>query len=81
MRGSPTCADDAGARTAFDRHNIKDTLPRRCRQGYEPVGLRRVREVDRVGIGECLENTKLKRLVADLSLDKVMLEDLLSRKW
>jgi putative transposase len=27
------------------------------------------------------ENTKLKRLVADLSLDKVMLQDLLSRKW
>ena len=27
------------------------------------------------------ENGKLKRLVADLSLDKVMLQDLLSRKW
>ena len=27
------------------------------------------------------ENSKLKGLVADLSLDKVMLQDLLSRKW
>lgn len=27
------------------------------------------------------ENTKLKKLVADLSLDKVMLQDLLSKNW
>jgi putative transposase len=27
------------------------------------------------------ENTKLKRLVADLSLDKVMLQDVLSKKF
>ena len=27
------------------------------------------------------ENTKLKRLVADLSLDKIMLQDALSRTW
>jgi len=27
------------------------------------------------------ENTKLKRLVADLSLDKVMLQDVLTKKW
>jgi putative transposase len=27
------------------------------------------------------ENTKLKRLVADLSLDKVVLQDLLSKNW
>ena len=27
------------------------------------------------------ENTKLKRLVADLSLDKVMLQDIASKKW
>lgn len=27
------------------------------------------------------ENTKLKRLVADLSLDKVMLQDVLGKKW
>jgi putative transposase len=27
------------------------------------------------------ENAKLKRLVADLSLDKVMLQDVLTKKW
>ncbi len=27
------------------------------------------------------ENTKLKRLVADLSLDKVMLQGVLAKKW
>jgi putative transposase len=27
------------------------------------------------------ENSKLKRLVADLSLDKVVLQDLLSKNW
>ena len=27
------------------------------------------------------ENAKLKKLVADLSLDKVMLQDLASKKW
>jgi putative transposase len=27
------------------------------------------------------ENTKLKRLVADLTLDKTMLQDVLRRKW
>lgn len=36
--------------------------------------IRKVRQLEE-------ENTKLKRLVADLSLDKVMLQDLLSRKW
>jgi putative transposase len=27
------------------------------------------------------ENAKLKRMVADLSLDKVMLQDVLAKKW
>ncbi len=27
------------------------------------------------------ENIKLKKLVADLSLDKIMLQDVLSKKW
>jgi len=27
------------------------------------------------------ENTKLKKLVADLSLDKAMLQDVLSKSW
>ncbi|MBX3208439.1 MAG: transposase [Labilithrix sp.] len=36
--------------------------------------IRRVRQLEE-------ENAKRKGLVADLSLDKVMLQDLLSRKW
>jgi putative transposase len=36
--------------------------------------IRKVRQLEE-------ENSKLKRLVADLSLDKVMLQDLISRKW
>jgi len=45
------------------------------RFGKLDVGdIRRVRQLEE-------ENSKLKGLVADLSLDKVMLQDLLSRKW
>jgi putative transposase len=42
--------------------------------GMGVADIRRVRQLEE-------ENGKLKRLVADLSLDKVMLQDLLSRKW
>jgi putative transposase len=38
-----------------------------------PSEMRRLRELED-------ENAKLKRLVADLSLDKVMLQDVVSRK-
>jgi putative transposase len=41
--------------------------------GLGPSELRRLRQLEE-------ENTKLKRLVADLSLDKVMLQDVLSKK-
>lgn len=40
----------------------------------DTADIRKVRQLEE-------ENTKLKGLVADLSLDKVMLQDLLSRKW
>jgi putative transposase len=40
----------------------------------DTADIRKVRQLEE-------ENGKLKRLVADLSLDKVMLQDLLSRKW
>ena len=36
--------------------------------------LRRLKQLDE-------ENASLKKLVADLSLDKAMLQDVLSRKW
>jgi putative transposase len=38
-----------------------------------PSELRRLRQLEE-------ENTKLKKLVADLSLDKIMLQDVLSKK-
>jgi putative transposase len=41
--------------------------------GLGPSELRRLRQFEE-------ENTKLKKLVADLSLDKVMLQDVLSKK-
>lgn len=41
--------------------------------GLGPSELRRLRQLEE-------ENGKLKRLVADLSLDKVMLQDVLSKK-
>jgi putative transposase len=36
--------------------------------------IRRLRQLEE-------ENAKLKRLVADLTLDKVMLQDVLTKKW
>ncbi len=41
--------------------------------GLGPSELRRLRQLEE-------ENTKLKKLVADLSLDKIMLRDVLSKK-
>lgn len=41
--------------------------------GLGPSELRRLRQLEE-------ENAKLKRLVADLSLDKIMLQDVLSKK-
>ncbi len=41
--------------------------------GLSPSELRRLRQLEE-------ENNKLKRLVADLSLDKAMLQDVLSKK-
>lgn len=41
--------------------------------GLVPSELRRLRQLEE-------ENTKLRKLVADLSLDKVMLQDVLSKK-
>ena len=42
--------------------------------GLEPSQARELRQLKE-------ENAKLKRLVADLSLDTVMLQDVLARKW
>lgn len=42
--------------------------------GLEPSQARKLKQLEE-------ENAKLKRLVADLSLDKVMLQDVVKRKW
>lgn len=42
--------------------------------GLEPGQARRLQQLEE-------ENAKLKRLVADLSLDKIMLQDVLKKKW
>jgi putative transposase len=42
--------------------------------GPGPVGLRKLKQLEE-------ENSKLKRLVADLSLDKAMLQDVLSKSF
>ena len=39
-----------------------------------PNDLKRLKQLEE-------ENSKLKKLVADLSLDKIMLQDVLSKKW
>jgi putative transposase len=41
--------------------------------GLEPTELRKLKQLEE-------ENSKLKRIVADLSLDKAMLQDVLSKK-
>ena len=42
--------------------------------GMLPSDMKRLRQLEE-------ENAKLKKLVADLSLDKVMLQDVLSKNW
>ena len=42
--------------------------------GMGPTEIRRLKQLED-------ENTRLKKLVADLTLDKTMLQDVLKRKW
>jgi putative transposase len=42
--------------------------------GLEPSQARKLKQLEE-------ENAKLKRLVADLSVDKIMLQDVLKKKW
>ncbi len=58
------------------KRGISDATFYKWRQKYGGLGpseLRRLRQLEE-------ENNKLKRLVADLSLDKAMLQDVLSKK-
>ena len=42
--------------------------------GMMPSDVKRLKQLEE-------ENAKLKKLVADLSLDKIMLQDVISKKW
>ena len=49
----------------------------RWKQVYAGMGVSEIRRLKQLED----ENTKLKRLVADLTLDKTMLQDVLRKKW
>jgi putative transposase len=70
---------DAGATWAevTRRHGISRETLRRWRAKYRDVG---VAEAKRLKALED-ENRRLKRLVADLSLDNALLKDVVGRKW
>ncbi len=51
-----------------------DLLPMEEYGGMLPSDMKRLKQLEE-------ENGKLKKLVADLSLDKAMLQDVLSKKW
>lgn len=51
--------------------------------GLMPSEMKRLRQLEEVATnsrGVCAVNAKLKRIVADLSLDKAMLQDVLQKK-
>jgi putative transposase len=56
---------------------VSDASFYKWKQKYGGMGVSELRELK--ALQE--ENRKLKRLVADLSLDKVMLQDVISKKW
>jgi putative transposase len=69
----------AGAKVAelCRRHGISDATLYKWKAKY---GGMEVSDAKKLKALES-ENAKLKRLVADLSLDKVVLQDLLSKNW
>ena len=71
-------AEAAGnIRSVCQEHNITEQTFYRWRRKYggmEVAEARKLRELER-------ENTELKRIVADLTLDVRMLKDLNSKKW
>ena len=72
-------AAEAGgnARVACREHNISEQTFYRWRRKYggmEVSEAKKLRALER-------ENTELKKMVADLSLDNRMLKDLNSKKW
>lgn len=65
------------AREVCRRHNISEQTFYRWKQKYGGMD---VSEAKRLKSLE-QENARLKRMVADLSLDKQMLEEIVGKKW
>ncbi len=65
-------ASDLARELGVAQHTLYDW--RKRFQGMTVSEAKRLRELE-------AENTKLKKLVADLSLDNAMLKDVNSRKW
>lgn len=57
--------------------NIAEATFYRWKKVYAGVGVSEIRRLKQLEDA----NTKLKRLVADLTLDKTMLQDVLRKKW
>lgn len=65
------------AREVCRRHNISEQTFYRWKQKYggmEASEAKRLKALEQ-------ENARLKRMVADLSLDKQMLEEIVGKKW
>lgn len=59
------------------RDGVSEATFYRWKKVYDGMGVAEIRRLKQLED----ETTKLKRLVADLSLDKTMLEDALRKKW
>ena len=67
---------EGSARSVINRHNISEQTFYRWRKKYgglEVSEARRLRSLEK-------ENAELKKMVAELSMDKRMLQDVLSKK-
>ena len=74
-------ASDGSAARMVRNFRQSNTLPSRPTRGWrKKIGGLEVDDAKRLKALED-ENRRLKRMVADLSLDKQMLQDVLSRKW
>ena len=68
---------EGNARAVIRNHNISEQTFYRWRKKYGGMDVseaRRLRSLEK-------ENAELKKMVAELSLDKRMLQDVLSKKW
>ena len=69
---SPICPD-----LIYDRDRVSEPTFYRWKKVYAGMGVAEIRRLKQLED----ENAKLKRVVADLTLDKAMLQDVLRKKW